>query len=297
MAFQTERIEKGCQTQPPQTESEPVMSNTFRYWQDWVWSHFAGKRQKDMFNGVTAYCMFIGHARSGHTICGALLNAHPEAVISHELHALQYVKRGISRDQLYALILRRDRHFAVVRKNIQGQFNYHVPNQWQGRFRRLKVIGDKRGGGSSSLLGESPELLSRLRGIAAVPLRMIHIVRNPFDNISTLVRRQGGTLETQMSAYFARTETNAQLIKTNGPAEIITMRHEDLIAQPKEHLRRLVEFVGLEADDPYLADCAGILYESPSKSRLKAQWSTELIATIQSKIKEYPFLHGYSFEN
>jgi hypothetical protein len=296
MRRKTGPIEKSCQTQVSQTESESLMSKTVRYWQDWLWSHFAGKGQKETFHDVNVYCLFVGHPRSGHTLCGALLSAHPDAVISHELNALDYIRRGISRDQLYSLILRQDRRFTLERKNRQGQFNYHVPNQWQGRFRRLKVIGDKKGGGSSFLIGKSPELLARLRDLVRVPVRMIHIVRNPFDNISTLVRRQGGTLETQMREYFARTETNAQLIKSH-PSEIITLRHEDLIAQPKEHLKQMVEFLGLEADDQYLSDCAGILYGAPSKTRLKSQWSEELTAAVHTSIARYPFLNGYSFEN
>ncbi len=42
------------------------------------------------FRSVETYCMFIGNPKSGHSLVGFLLNAHNNAVISHELNALAY---------------------------------------------------------------------------------------------------------------------------------------------------------------------------------------------------------------
>ena len=239
--------------------------------------------------------MFIGQARSGSTLVGALLTAHPEVAIAHELDALKYVQRGISRNQLFALLLRHDRMFIEHGAHAQ-EFHYLVPNQWQGRFQKLKVIGDKRAAKTSMRLRESPELLGRLRDLVQLPLRMVHLVRNPFDNITTMSRRSGQSLPQTIDRYFVQTDGNARLVQTCDRSELITMRHEDLIARPKENLKRLVEFIGLRADEQYLNDCAGILYEAPSKTRQKVAWTEELIDQVQSRIAKYPFLQGYTFE-
>lgn len=240
--------------------------------------------------------MFIGYPRSGHSLTGALLNAHPDAVIAHELDALGYLQRGFSRDQIFALLLKRDQWF--TRNGSQWhEFNYEVAGQWQGRFRELKVIGDKRGGHSSTLLTESPELLSQLRQTVRVPLRIIHIVRNPYDNIATIARRNPCSLEHAAAAFFKRAATNQRVIETNPPEEIITLRHEDFIAQPQQHLQKLVQFIGLTADENYLTACEKMVFESPNKSRSKAEWNDAIRTSIQANIEKIPFLRGYSFEN
>ena len=290
-----------------QTLSRPAAANpspmarqvreTVRYWRDYLWSRFNAGREKDLFKDVRTYCMFIGYPRSGHSLCGALLNAHPEMMLAHELDALMYVDHGIARDQLYALILKRDRWFTRQRECKAVDFNFHVPNQWQGRFRQLTVIGDKQGGLSTVRLQKHPHLLARLRRIVQVPLKIIHIVRNPFDNISTMIRRRGGTLDENIRSYFVRVDTNARLIAADTESEIITLRHEDLIARPTESLKLLVSFIGLDASEDYLADCAGIVFDSPSRSRQKMEWPAERIAEVQAKIDACPFLRGYSFDN
>ena len=53
-----------------------------------------------------------------------------------------------------------------------------------------KVIGDKRGGETSAV--PPAKLLSfftELERTFKVPLRLIHVVRNPFDNIATIALR------------------------------------------------------------------------------------------------------------
>ena len=46
------------------------------------------------FEKLQAYCMFIGYPRSGHSLVGSLLDAHPNIIIAHELNALQFVVAG-----------------------------------------------------------------------------------------------------------------------------------------------------------------------------------------------------------
>jgi hypothetical protein len=265
------------------------------FWKDYFWSWRTGRRQAGEFKDVSTYCMFIGHGRSGHSLFGTLLNAHPDAVVSHELDALYYIDRGLSREQLYALILKRDRWFTGQGSEWHG-YNYRVPNQWQGRFRKLKVVGDKKGGVSTARLKKDPGLLDKLRRTVRVPVKLIHVIRNPFDNLSTMVRHGGRPLEENVGRFFEASDINERLMKECGP-DMITLRHEEIIAHPKENLKTLVEFVGLTADDQYFTDCASLIFVSPSKSRSRIEWPAESIKLVQAEIDRRPFLHGYSFES
>jgi phage terminase large subunit-like protein len=44
---------------------------------------------RNRFHDVGVFCIFIGYPRSGHSLVGSLLNAHPEVIISHELDVLR----------------------------------------------------------------------------------------------------------------------------------------------------------------------------------------------------------------
>src|SRR5499426_2498533 len=99
---------------------------------------YRGARQSHLFREVEAYCMFIGYPRSGHTLIGSLLDAHPDMVIAQELDALRYIYAGFRRNQLYSLLLDNSFHFTTAGRKWSG-YSYTVPNQWHGRFVRLRV--------------------------------------------------------------------------------------------------------------------------------------------------------------
>ncbi len=124
-----------------------------------------------------------------------LLNgAHPESLIAHELDAVGYVEHHFGRDQLYALLLERDEVFASMGRKWMG-YDYVVPHQFQGRWSKLRVIGDKRGHVSTSRLARHPETLDRLRHLVGVPIRVVHVTRNPYDNVATMARPGAGARE------------------------------------------------------------------------------------------------------
>ena len=104
----------------------------------------------ELYDGVKKYVLFIGHARSGHSIVGSLLDAHPEVIISHEFGSgWEFWKN----ETVTGRNLRKYIFFFNIHKN--SQFNayfgrraplsfinegehtyiYHVPGQWQGQYR------------------------------------------------------------------------------------------------------------------------------------------------------------------
>ncbi len=257
---------------------------------------YHGARERSVFQDVETYCMFIGYPRSGHSLIGSLLDAHPDIVIAHELDALKYLHARFTKRQLYSLLLANSRCFAVTGR--QGRhYSYAVPNQWQGRFRHIRIIGDKKGGSSTLRLRANPELLQRLRKVVDVPVKMIHVVRNPFDNISTIATRHCLSLREVIAYYFALCDTIA-ITKTQVPdADLFEMRHEAFVANPRGLLQELCHFLEMEATDDYLEACAGIVFQAPRQTRTGAQWDYELIGLVQDHMARFPFLQGYRYEN
>lgn len=251
---------------------------------------------RHLFASVETFVLFIGYPRSGHSLIGALLNAHKHAVIAHELHALKFVERGFSREQLYYLLLQRDRKFTEAGSR-WVDYTYAVPNQWQGRFTTLRVIGDKKGDGTGKMLVKQRELFWQLRELVGVPIRVIHVVRNPFDNISTICRRSGRPLNRCIQLYFSLCEISKQVIEKLAPEEHFTFRYEQFLQAPEEKLRQLCAFLGLDCYPGYLEDCAGIVFKSPTRTRFRIEWPQKRRKQVEHYMKNYVFLQGYTFDD
>ena len=233
---------------------------------DYPRSYIDGMLSAKHFEHVQTYCMFLGMGRSGHTLVGALLNAHPNALIANELDAIGYIDIGVTRNQLYSLLLRRDGHFARVGRKHKG-YDYDVAGQWAGRFRTIQVIGDKRGGASSKRLATKPWLLDRLRRTIGIPVHIIHHVRNPYDSIATMVKRSNDPLHPTIDRFFDRAHVNRKLLSEISPAEQLTTHHEALTAEPERTLTSIIEFLGLNPSPDYIAACARIVFPSPGRAR------------------------------
>ena len=55
-----------------------------------------------------------------------------------------------------------------------------------------KVIDDKKGGGTAYALMNDSQLsvLEEIQEVLQVPMKFIHVIRNPFDNIATMMLRR-----------------------------------------------------------------------------------------------------------
>lgn len=266
----------------------------YRLLQD-VWSAALARRLRTTFDRVERFCLFVGYPRSGHSMVGAMLNAHPDAVIAHELDVSPLVLDGCSRDRLYARIVARAQWFHL--RGDRSNYDYRVPGQWQGRFRKLRVIGDKRGGAVTRCLEAHPDLLDRVRALTGVPLRLIHVVRNPFDNVAAIAQWHGMSLDEAQGFYFAHCDTTARLGAWCGADELLTLRHEDLLRAPEPTLRALCAFVGLAADDEWLASCRAVLFPAPTGTRRKVAWPDGLVETVARRARGYAHLDGYAFDD
>jgi sulfotransferase family protein len=251
---------------------------------------------EDSFNDLETYCMFIGYPRSGHSLIGALLDAHPNVIIAHELNVLKRIREGLNERQIYQLLLENSRTKAQAGRGASG-YSYEVPNQWQGKFQKLKVIGDKQRGGSSRRLGNRPGSLQNLRSTLTCKIKFIHVTRNPYDNIATIADRKNWSLEESATHYFSLCENNQKIKAQIAARDLFDLQHESFIAKPQVILEELCQFLSVDACEDYLNDCASIVYKSPHRSRNDARWDGKLIDAVKNRIAEFRFLAGYSFES
>ncbi len=172
---------------------------------------FKGARNltKDVIDGIKKFVMFIGYPRSGHSIVGSLMDAHPHMVIANEFLLLRNWKYFSDRQKesgeanpfyqhksyLFNILYRRSYWDTTdgFRSEQRTEKNYTLimgPSLWQGRFDKyISIIGDKSGGVTSATYLTSKSTFSRyfeeLKTTVKLPIIGVHVVRNPYDQIST----------------------------------------------------------------------------------------------------------------
>lgn len=254
----------------------------------------AGRESLFKEDDLERFVLFLGYGRSGSTLLASLLNAHPDIAIAHELDVCWYVERGISRNGLFALLIHRHEWFASKGWKWTG-YDYRIPGTHQGSYRRLVVLGDKRARGTAVALGSDLDLVDQLRAMVGVPVCFIHQIRNPFDNITTMARRNDLPLHVAAGRYFELAASVARARERLAPEEFLDTWLEDLVSDPPECVRNCFEFLGVAADEELLTACAQSVFAKPRRTRDSRDWPTKLVDRVHEAMTRFPWLDRYSW--
>lgn len=258
----------------------------------------ANREDLSRFDGVERYCIFVGQSRSGHSVLGTLLNAHRHALVSHNLDALDYLAAEVGRDDLFLLILERERWMAERERKIGGH-SYDVPGLWLDDHSDIRVIGDKRAGATSRHLAKNPDLIRALPARVGHEVCAIHHVRDPFDNISSIWTRKTLGIERSLPEaadhYFEMLDGAVRGLSAAG-ANIHWIRtyHEDLIREPRSVLIPVFAMLELVVDEYFLKKCEAFVHNELRRTRHAAPWSPELKREVAERARAYNFLDRYA---
>ena len=134
-----------------------------------------------VMNEVKYFVLFVGHSRSGSSITGALLDAHPNAMIGHEFHVFKNMQLHPdvyhSKDAIFTAQLSA-KHWSSTPP--QRRHNMYVKGLWMGQFEgNLSVIGDKGAMSMTTLYRADKslflKLLRRLQAITGVPIQFVQV--------------------------------------------------------------------------------------------------------------------------
>ena len=76
------------------------------FYNDYINVLLRNHKNKKSYKNIEKICFFLGYPRSGSSILGAMLDAHKNVIMSHELNALKYIDAGFKKQVIYGLILR-----------------------------------------------------------------------------------------------------------------------------------------------------------------------------------------------
>ena len=173
-----------------------VTQNEWRFRAQQKRQHVDDSLPQDVMDGIKKFAFFIGFTRSGHSIVGSFIDAHPNMIIAYQYQLFRELpKLGPGdRDVLYNKLYSSS-HQNAISGWTSGQdtfknYSLQVDYPWQGRYDKcISVIGDKAGGHTTGVYKSSPkkfmELYTRLKKMVNIPLKSVLVVRNPFDIIAT----------------------------------------------------------------------------------------------------------------
>ena len=137
------------------------------------------------------------------------------------------------------------------------------------------------------------ESIDGFREFVRLPVRTLHVMRNPFDMVAAAV--MNGEWERPYS-FLQLIPTVAQMRERYNDENWLDVYHEDVIADPRAEITRILEFLGLPVLEEHLSRCEAYLYKSPHKRRFEAMWPEGLKQQVQVAIQQHDFLSRYSWE-
>jgi len=265
----------------------------------------------DDFENLKSFVFFIGTERSGSSLIGYLLDAHPNVVCSNETNILKRCAKS-TREETFQMIIEMSKKKARKAEGGRiggGLWVYKVPNQHQGRYQNLKVIGDKKGGGAAQIIHSWRSIERREKNILSLqkkfnlPIKFISVCRNPFDYlgrraISPKGKRQG--LDWLINDMLMRIEMSQQmdnLSSKHEAFEFYRLSNENFISNPEKELESLCKYVGVDSPQDYIRDCCSIVFKKPNKARHLVKWSDAQIERVLTKCSKYDVFKDYTFED
>ncbi len=271
---------------------------------------------------LRTFVQFAGWPRSGHSLIGALIDAHPDAAIAHELDTMGLFRKGVPADRLAALCLGNAATFTAAGRHWNG-FCYAVPDAPHGPSGRLRVAGDKKGDWATRWAAQDPALVSRLAIESRLDCRWILVTRHPADNIATMSLRHGRTYDMLRISETSDTAEAIRLAQTDGripsqvddamisdygglAASVAAMKeqvpaqnwheivYEEFTERPHAELERLAGFLGLDPDPVWRDGAAALVRPGHSRSRDKLSWRNDQRARTSAIIAAHDFLSVYA---
>lgn len=273
--------------------------------------------------GVKTLLFFIGIGRSGHSIIASILDSHPNMVISNELNLfdlLNKTSRAVDRSFIFNKIWERSCTQATtsLRDPSKG-YTLAVDGLYQGSYRsHIDVIGDKMGGSTISFFltnpGQFENHLNKLRTLLNIPIKVLHVIRNPFDNIATkclhtalkhqysnfaAVKKDNLTvtighklIHQQIAQYFQFYEAS-QIVKHQYQLDMMELHSKDLITSPRSMINSICDFLGVHCSDHYLDVVSDKVFTSQSNTRYNIKWTNEQIMMVKENIQKFEALRTY----
>lgn len=285
-------------------------------------AHFIPLTQSAI-NGVKKFVFFVGYPRSGHSIIGSFMDAHPNMIIAHEYPLFRTLLSTKMPKNLIFNFLYKNSYDELIegwrgKINVKNKgYSLALTGLWQATFDDLKVIGNKHGGSTVQLYRRQPkaflEAMAYLKSTVKIPIQAIHVVRNPFDIIATqTLYMKTGVRGVRIAASEDKKFNDTKLLtevatdmlgRFSAASKLIDILHlptlelqsESLIKDPIRVMQSICEFLEVDCPEYYLKACKEKTFSSSTKPRNTVVWPQSLIDVVHKGLEHNPSFQHYAF--
>lgn len=254
----------------------------------------ARRRSPSALGDVTTFCIMIGHTKSGGSLLGAMLDAHPSVIFGEEIDVVELCSAGFTPDQVFRTLERSARREAMrgrVTARRLGGYSLAMPG-WQGLHDRPTVVGVSRAGPTTRQLGSSDTAIDDLLGtFGDHRIVAIHIVRSPRDSVAAMVLRSGRERGDAIADYAAQCE-RLEHLRTRLP-EVFTVHYQDLTESTSQALTRLLEHLAIDVLDEHLEACVGLIDRGRTPESEAIAWDVPSLDALADLARRFDFLEPY----
>jgi len=129
------------------------------------------------------------------------------------------------------------------------------------------------------------EELDRFTTTIGLPVKCLHVIRNPFDTIA---------MEPSLATAFERDAATIHALRPKLGENLLDVYYEELLADPKKELRRIFGFLELGIDEDYLARTTACLRPAPRARRTEVSWTEPAQRRIEQTAGKYECYERYA---
>jgi len=246
---------------------------------------------------------FVGPGQCGHTIVAACLDAHPHMMIADELSTMRAAAKGKTREQLFEAMMKDSRDRPTGNLNWRMKIG-RIKGQYQGKYKdKLKVLGNKHGweaiGQYRSKGGK--DLTVGYKNLIEVPLKIIHVIRNPFDHLSSWRAGRKGRHSTpnQLINIFVGLcdGTQALFYEKDWGEDFMEVYTEEFCSDTPGNLNRISNFLAVEPYPDWVEACDKRVFDSARRRVEAVKWENkELDRVYKEIVNKYSWYEGYRYE-
>ena len=280
---------------------------------------------------VKKFVLFVGMGRSGSSILGSILDAHPHVIVSHEYCVFNHFQEFNSsqdslKETLFNVLYSKSQIDVTKRRSYtQGHghsYTLKVSGLWQGTYENyIEVVGDKSGAQITRPYLENKEafknMYKELKEGLKIPILFLWPMRNPYDQISTYMYSKyihsnsltqerakrlhkpidkPELLDIAINTVFTFYDATQELVENVlGEENVLNVHNCDLVDDPRGTISKIFDFLEVRINEDHLDVCAEKVFNSESKSRKLVQWTPKQIKMVEKRIKDHKTLSRYSF--
>jgi hypothetical protein len=191
---------------------------------------------KNNYDQLQSYVVFMRYKRSGSALLSVLLNAHPDIMFPRVELLYEKFHKFKTREDLFDHVAKASRRYTSKTFSANG---YRYPIHGSGTTRKPLVIGHKSATRTFLPLAEGTKL-KEFGAKVEVPLKVIHLVRNPYNMIAARWmqkewRRDNKPVGPIIDDIIKVAEANHKIWCMNDGTwdRLYTVKLEELIATPR----------------------------------------------------------------